>query len=397
VNTTPRGLHRFHVQGFRRLHDINLDLRKRPFLVLIGANGAGKTSFLDAFSLLAAAASGNMNDTLSRMGGVSSLLTRGKSRELSLYVEMPVPGYEPLRYDLHLMTQGTGYSISKESLSQVRPVGRDSPFMHIDSANGNTLYFDLEERRLVPAEQHAPISPNWNYNHLETALFQVPKMFRQPEELRSILASVTQYHVLDVGSRAPVKLPQTMKPAILPGADGEDLAPYLYYLRESDSGRYEMIIDSLRAAFPDFEDLNFPPVASGMLTITWRDRKFNNPIYMHELSEGTLRFLWLVSLLHSPNLSTVTMIDEPEVSLHPELLSLLADLMREASKRTQLVVATHSDSFVRFLKPEELIVMDIGEDGYASATSAEAMDLDQWLAEYSLDEVWRMGRMGGRA
>jgi predicted ATPase len=222
-------------------------------------------------------------------------------------------------------------------------------------------------------------------------------MFRQPEELRRILGSATQYHVLDVGPRAPVKLPQQMKPATLPGADGEGLVSYLYYLREGDPARFESILDSLAAAFPGFGGLSFPPVAAGMLAMTWRDENFAKPLYMHELSEGTLRFLWLASLLQSPGLSTITMIDEPEVSLHPELLSLLADLMREASQRTQLIVATYSDRLIRFLRSEEVVVMDIGEDGFATATWADTMDLDEWLAEYSLDEVWRMGRMGGRS
>jgi predicted ATPase len=107
--------------------------------------------------------------------------------------------------------------------------------------------------------------------------------------------------------------------------------------------------------------------------------------------------LWLTSLLQSPGISTITMIDEPEVSLHPGLLSLLADLMREAAQRTQLIVATHSDRLIRFLKPEEVVVMDIGEDGSATAVWADTMDLEVWLKEYSLDEVWHMGRMGGRA
>ena len=184
--------------------------------------------------------------------------------------------------------------------------------------------------------------------------------------------------------------------ATLPGANGETLVPYLYYLREMHQDRYEMILDSLRAAFPDFVELGFPPVVAGMLTMVWKDRKFATPIYMGELSEGTLRFIWMVSLLHSPELSTITMIDEPEVSLHPELLCLLADLMREASMRTQLIVATHSDRLVRFLEPEEVVVMDIDDDGFATATWADSMDLDRWLADYTLDEVWRMGRMGGR-
>ena len=128
---------------------------------------------------------------------------------------------------------------------------------------------------------------------------------------------------------------------------------YLYYLREVDRDRFENILDSLRVAFPDLEDLGFPPVAAGMLTMTWKDKKFSNPLYVHEFSEGTLRFLWLTALLQGPNLSTIIMIDEPEVSLHPELLNLLVDLMREAARRTQLIVATHSDRFIRFLELEE--------------------------------------------
>jgi predicted ATPase len=380
-------INRFKISGFRRL--LRMDLPVRPFMVLIGANGVGKTSFLDAFTLLSASASGNLNSALSQFGGVTSLLTRGKSEDLSFLVDMEVPGHQPLEYNLHLATKGAGYSISREVLSQQRSGGFSGPFKHIDSSDGDIRYYEIVEERLV--------RPDWEHNPLETSLAQVPKMFRQPEELRRILATATQYHALDVGHRAPVKLPQPMKPATLPGADGEDLVPYLYYLRESDRYRFDVIIDALRVAFPDFEELNFPPVAAGMLAMTWKDRKFSKPIYMNELSEGTLRFIWLVSLLQSPHLSTVTMIDEPEVSLHPELLSILSELMREASKRTQLIVATHSDRFIRFLKPEELVVMNLDEDGSSTATWADSMDLDAWLAEYSLDEVWRMGRMGGRS
>jgi len=378
-------INRIKISGFRRL--LSVELPVQPFMVLIGANGVGKTSFLDALSILSASASGNLNSMLSQFGGITSLLTRGKSEDLSFLVDMTVPGHEPLEYELLLAPKGAGYSISKELLCQQRQ-GFDEPFLHIDSSDGDIRYYETEDRRLL--------RPDWEYTPLETSLAQVPKMFRQPEELRRILATATQYHVLDVGSRAPVKIPQPMKPATLPGPDGEDLSPYLYYLRESDRDRFDTILDTLRSAFPDFEDLNFPPVAAGMLTTTWKDRKFGKPIYMNELSEGMLRFLWLVSLLQSPNQSTVTMVDEPEVSLHPELLSLLADLMREASKRTQLIVATHSDRFIRFLNPDEVVVMDADDDGCASATWADSMDLDQWLTEYSLDEVWRMGRMGGR-
>ena len=127
-----------------------------------------------------------------------------------------------------------------------------------------------------------------------------------------------------------------------------------------------------------------------------KDESSKTPFAMHQLSEGSLRFLWLATLLHSPELSAVTMIDEPEVSLHPELLSLLADLLREASQRTQIVVATHADRLVRFLDPSEVLTVNVSEEGAAEFLWADQLDLASWLDEYTLDEVWRMGRMGAR-
>ena len=225
---------------------------------------------------------------------------------------------------------------------------------------------------------------------------QVPKSFQEPEDFRRRLASLNLLPCIDVDPRSPVRLPQPVAPAELPGRNGEDLVACLFYLRETNRNRFEAIEDSLRAAFPRFERLEFPPVAAGTLGLAWRERGFSKPLYTHQLSEGTLRFLWL-TLLQSPGLTALTLLDEPEVSLHPELLSLLADQLREASLRTQLIVATHSDTLIRFLEPSEVVVLDATEDGMTSLTRADELDLGEWLKEYSLDELWRNGRIGARA
>jgi len=381
---------RVKIAGFRRLRSIDLEMR--PLMVLIGANGVGKTSLLDAFSLLSASAAGRMNEKLNSMGGIADTLTRNRADKLIFHIYMDVPKHEPLEYDLHLSTKGTSYAISLERLSQHRE-GHDRPFMHILSSYDDIKFYEIEENKLL--------RPNWEHNPLETSLSQAPKMFSQPEALRRILSSASQYHVLDVGQRAPVKLPQQMKPVNLPGEQGEELIPLLYSLKESDKevdrARYETIIDTLRAAFHEFESLGFPPVGAGMLGLTWKEKYFSSPLYAHQLSEGTLRFLWLISLLQSPGLSSITMIDEPEVSLHPELLGLFVELLREASQRTQIVIATHSDRLVRFLTPNEVVVLDKDEEGCTNAVWADTLDLDAWLSEYSLDELWSMKRMGGGA
>lgn len=371
------------IKGFRRLANVQLELR--PVSVLIGANGIGKTSMLDVFSLLASSARGSLNAALSELGGLSALITYDHAEELALGISMEIEkDTQTQRYSLRIKPRGPSYGIEQETLHQVHgPIAYDS----IDSHGGDIRYH----------ENGQIIRPTWDHNPLETSLAQVPKVFLWPEDFRRRLASSTLYHTLDVEARAPVRLPQPMRPAPLPGKNGEDLVSCLYYLRETDRDRFEAVEDALHTAFQGFERLEFPPVAAGTLAMSWRDKNFSKPLYTNQLSEGMLRFLWLVTLLQSPGLTALTLIDEPEVSLHPELLNLLADLFREASRRTQLVIATHSDRLVRFLKPEEVVVLDSTDDGMARLTWADQLDLKEWLGEYSLDEVWRRGRMGGRA
>ncbi len=375
------------IEGYRRLFSVQVEMR--PLTVMIGANGVGKTSFLEIFSLLAASAKGQLQSRISELGGLSDIVTRGKADQVSITLTMPIANEEPLKYNLTIALKGLFYEISIETLTQQRDLNASQPFKYIDSSGLDVKYSNPDERGLL--------RPNWEHNPLESSLSQVPKMYQEPENLRKKLASSTFYKAweLNVAPTSPVRLPQSLRPATLPGANGEDLVSCLYYLRETDPDRFEIIEDTLAAAFPDFERLSFPPVAAGTLAMTWKDKHFSQPLYMHQLSEGTLRFLWLVTLLQSRDLTAVTLIDEPEVSLHPELLQLLAHVMREASQRTQLIVATHSDRLIRFLKPKEVLVCD-AEDGVTTMTWADSLDLEKWLEDYSLDQIWAMNLMGGR-
>ena len=379
-------IERIGIQGFRRLEDVDIEMR--PLMALIGANGVGKTSFMDALSLLADSARGGMNRRINEMGGASEMVTRDGREDIVLSADMRVANYGSLAYCLCVMPLGQSYAITTETLTQSRP-GYEEPFKHIESYFGNIHFYDPDK---------GLVKPNWEPDASETFLSQVPKMLRAPEEFRRTVGSFAQYGPIDLARRSsPVKMPRQLRPAVSPGPNGEDLGPFLYNLRELDRTKFEAIEDTLKVAFPGFESLSFPIVAAGMIAPTWKDKAYRNPFYMHQISEGTLRFLWLVALLQSPGLTTITMIDEPELSLHPELLSLLADLMREASQRTQIIIATHSDRLIRFLDPHEVVVMDIGETGSAEMTRADDLDLDEWLADFSMDEVWQMGAMGGRA
>lgn len=382
------GFSRLRVTGYRRLRAVEFNLR--PLNVLIGANGIGKTSILQAFDLLAASANGDLENAIAESGGMQSLLTAdGKASDLIFEVQLPQDHTPALDYQLILSMQGYGYAISHEQLAERGGLASPKLVKYIDSHGAQIRYH--YDGNLV--------EPNWEYKSLESALNQVPKMYREAEAFRHRLADVSEiYHILDVSRRAPVRMPQPIGPADTPGKNGEDLLACLHTIRETARERFESIEDSLRAVFPTFKRLEFPAPANGLLTLGWRDEDFTRPIYANELSEGTLRFLWLITLLQSPGLPRITLIDEPEVSLHPDMLRLLADLMREASARTQLIVATHSDRFVRFLEAGELLVCDRDEAGGMTVSWADAPELDiaAWLDDYSLDQLWNLGRLGGR-
>jgi predicted ATPase len=400
---------RLRVQGFRRLADVEIELR--PLCVAIGANGCGKTSLLDVFSLLASSARGELEDAVKGLGGLTSCLTRDGRNQVAVEVAHQTPCEnaalmqrmgDQLEYHIGLDDFGFESAIADEWLLS-KPINGGPAIDLIRRKGKDVSYLDTPFPFSLSVDDNGTVKspeflrPNWPQSVDETALVQAPRHLYTIGWFRDVLASCTYFKTVDVGPRSPIRLPQPLRPAQLPGKDGEDLLSCLYTMREQHRDRYETIEDTLRAAFRSFEKLELPLVASGMVALGWKDANFTRAFYANELGEGMLRFLWLVTLLQSPGLTAVTLIDEPEVSLHPELLNLLSQLLREASLRTQVVVATHSDRLVRFLEPKEVLAFDVNEAGFASAKWADSMDVEKWLDEYTLDEVWRMGQLGGRA
>jgi predicted ATPase len=134
------------IRGFRRLLDV--ELAPRPFQVIIGVNGAGKTSVLDAMALLAAAAGGGLGARLAQYGGLAETLTRDRAERLQINVTTTFAGESPIKYELALEPKGQGYWVHSECLSQER--ARPEPFKYLDSQNGHERYFDVEKKALVP-------------------------------------------------------------------------------------------------------------------------------------------------------------------------------------------------------------------------------------------------------
>ena len=376
------------IKGFRSLKDVSIPLRNLN--VIIGPNGSGKTAFLDIFLLLCEAARGHLQDGIFARGGLEAILCKKGCGYLEIEISYS-RSQEIIEVDYYikLSQRIRTAEIIREVLAERVSPNRPNPFVHINSNEGDVQYFSK-----LQADKEKPAK---GYIYEETALSQIPQiaMYYEPNEFRLALSQTAFYSGLDVSPRAPLRLPQELRPVKLPGPNGEYLFSTLYNLSQENEPTYKVIIDSLKAAFPGFDHLTFPLVGAGQTTLAWHDSNFKEPFYPSQLSEGSLRFLWLATILLSPDLPPITLIDEPEVSMHPELIHHLASLLQDASMRTQLIVATHSDRLIRWLKPENVLVAD-KEDGVTTLTWADTMDLEKWLKEYTLDQLWLMGEMGGR-
>jgi predicted ATPase len=380
------------VQNYRSLVDIRLALR--DLMVVIGPNGVGKTALLEVLQLLQRGSQQELNGFLESQGGFQAVLNHqkglGESPRLEVKLEVDVQSEQssaPMNYSFELVGKQVGYVIDLERLEWQYDPRAENPFRYIDAHYDRLYYADPAGTGMV--------RPDWDYTRLELALAQVPKMYRQPEALRSMLASTRHYSFLDVSPRAVVRLPQSLTPATRPGPNGENLYSALHNLRASHYDTYERIAALLQQGFPDFGRIEFPVVGAGQVTLAWYDRGDKEPFYPNQLSEGTLRFLWLITTLLAPPSPAVVLLDEPEVSLHPELLKLLAALLQDASQSGQIVVATHSPDLIRWLQPEEVLIAE-KEEGRTRLTWADELDLGEWLDEYTLRDLWLMGNLGGR-
>jgi predicted ATPase len=382
----PMQIESLHIQGYKALVDVTLPLQ--PLSVMIGPNGCGKTSVLEVFQLLKAGVDGNLQQFITDAGGINFLLAKQFNAPTNIQIGYKTTDsiYGEVEYKFSLRPLGIGYQVASEEL-----ISKASSWLNNQPSGTELSWKKLVQHRGKRSLDFAEVVTN----------SEIQKIENVPVEIRTRLKpkNILILDKFEIDQRAPVRLPQSLSPMTFPGKNGEALFSVLYNLRETRSSRrvFDQIIETLSIAFPNFSHIELPVVGAGQITLAWHDQNLTQPLYPNQLSEGTLRFLWLATLLLSPEPPPLILIDEPEISLHPELLKILAALLQDASTRTQIVVATQSADLIRWLSPEEILILD-KEAGQTSVTSAAdpSLNLNAWLKDYSLADLWLMGNLGGR-
>jgi len=183
--------------------------------------------------------------------------------------------------------------------------------------------------------------------------------------------------------------------------DASNLAAFLYLLKNTKEEYYLAIRDTIRLVNPFFNDFLLRPFPGNedFIRLEWHERGSDYPFLAHHISDGTLRFMCLATLLLQPKLPSTILVDEPELGLHPYAIVVLASLIKSASERTQIIISTQSVSLVNQFSAEDLLIVERNENNGMYETTISSVDpqrLSSWLEEYSLGELWGKNVLGGR-
>lgn len=377
------------LNSFLSFSDTSTAIPLRNLNVIIGPNGSGKSNLIEAIELIRA----TPKDLLAPIrdgGGIRDWLWKGtkKAPVASIEVVLEYPNGPPnLRYILSFTEVAQRFEITDERVEAEAPNdGYDQPYLYYKFQSGHgILNIKGQERRL----QHEEIEPN------QSILSQRKDPDQYPEltYLGNSFAKIRLYREWSFGRFTTPRMPQkTELPNEMLEADSSNLGLVLNRLRREPEVK-KRLLTALRALYEGIDDYDVQ-IEGGTVQVFFHEGSFTVPAT--RLSDGTLRYLCLLAILCHPNPPPLVCIEEPELGLHPDVLPTLAELLKEASERCQLIVTTHSDVLVDAMsdQPESVLVAEKSATG-TSLTRLDAENLKPWLEKYRLGQLWTRGEIGG--
>jgi predicted ATPase len=362
-------LSRVTIRGYKTIKSLE-DFELRPLNVLIGANGAGKSNFISFFRMLSWALNGDgggLQEYIATQGGASRLLHDGPN------VTRDIMGSLVLNTDQ----------------------GENDYEFRLAYAAGDTLIFTEERYRFSGWGHETPAAwKSVGAGHREAQLVVKPSTTVQT--ILSLLrgCQVFQFHNTSFTSRMRQKW--TVGDSRWLKEDAGNLAPVLYRLSQREPDRYRAIVETLQLIVPFFRDFVFDPEFD-FLQLKWTEKKSDVVFDAAQASDGMLRAMALVALLGMPSfdLPAALILDEPELGLHPYAITVIAGMLKNVSRTRQVIVSTQSATLVDEFGPDDVIVVDRHERE-SVFTRHNEKDLEAWLEDYSLSELWEKNVLGGR-
>jgi predicted ATPase len=345
-----------NIRGYKSIAGMGLELSAMN--VLIGQNGAGKTNFISTFKLLKNIAKGRLKNWSIRYGA-DNLLYYGSKVTNEIFI---ILDFNTFKYSLRLQ-----------------------------AANDDSLFISQED---IVSQTEFPIT---EYGIRESFLSEKSKFNAWAKPIYEYLINLGIYHFHDTSESAGVKKYAGINENRELFEDASNLAPFLYLLKETQAEYYERIVKTIRLVIPYFNDFVLRPDPlknNEQIHLEWTDNYSDKTFTANELSDGSIRFICMATLLLQKKLPDTILLDEPELGLHPSAITILSGLLKKASKRSQIIVSTQSVSLVNEFDAEDIIVVE-KKEADTKFKRLEADKLESWLNSYSLGELWDKNIIGG--
>jgi predicted ATPase len=361
-----RTLNKLTIKGFKSIRDQTLELGKLN--VFIGGNGVGKSNLIGSFRFLHEVVNQRLARYVSKRGDVDSILHFGRKTT------------PQLSFDLEF---GEGNSSNAYSLVLE---GTDDGGLTI--ASETSFYHDKQKYR---DPYRNPIGSYINESKLrDDSQISANQVTRD-------LDSYQVYHFHDTSEAAPMKGVCDIEDNVFLRPQADNLAAFLYLLQERHPDHFSLIEDTVKQIAPFFGGFKLQPsrLNPSKIRLEWQEVGHDNYFNATSLSDGTIRFICLATLLLQPDYPSLILLDEPELGLHPAAVTLLADLLSSASERTQVMVATQSVTLINQLSPEDIWTVNREGDQSVFQKLTET-DQSAWLDNYALGELWEKNLITAR-
>lgn len=270
-----------------------------------------------------------------------------------------------------------------------------------EPSDRDTLIFADESVAFHDRKKHSqPDGRHLGAGHQETRLFTESGSSERMLVVDHVIGALRSWKIYlfhDTSPNAGIKKTGDLHDNERLRPDASNLAAYLYRLEQTEPACYARIVKTIRLVAPFFGDfvLRPSPLNPDTIRLEWRDVGSDAYFDAATLSDGTLRFMCLATLLLQPDLPSVILIDEPELGLHPYAIVLLASLLERATQQTQILISTQSVPLINQFLPEDVIVVD-REDKQSTFKRLEHTQLEGWLEDYGLGELWEKNIIGGK-
>lgn len=352
------------VRGYKSIKD--QEIKISAINVLIGQNGAGKSNLISLFEFLKDIINQRLQYVVKKAGGAEQLLYYGSKTTDNIFILLD---FFPNLYRVSLV-----------------PTNNDSLFIQSEDCG---YWRDMGSRTDTPYWSPATRSKD------ESVLATAGQTSVQRYTFNA-LKDWRVYHFHDTSDSSGMKKNSSINDNSFLFEDASNIAAYLYFIREAEQEYYERIVKTVQLVVPFFKDFALKPNAlkPDSIILEWQDQYSEKIFPASALSDGSLRFICMATLLLQKRLPLLIILDEPELGLHPTAISVLAGLLRKASARSQVIVSTQSVNLVNEFEAEDVIVVDRHEQ----ESVFKRLDPDQlqdWLDTYSLGDIWEKNVIGG--